>query len=64
MKGGLLSGMKIINEEKTKAEISTCEKKLMNILEIQISNEVRHNEIKKKAMRLELRFRISLQKLL
>jgi hypothetical protein len=53
MKDGLLSGMKIINEEKTKAEISTCEKKLMNILEIQISNEVRHNEIKKKAMRLE-----------
>ena len=53
MKGGLLSGIKIINEEKTKAEISTCEKKLMNILEIQISNEVRHKEIKEKAMRLE-----------
>ncbi len=45
--------MKIINEEKTKAEISTCEKKLMNILEIQISNEVRHKAIKEKAMRLE-----------
>ena len=53
MKDGLLSGMKIINEEKTKAEISIYEEKLSNIREIQISNEVRHKEIKEKAMRLE-----------
>ncbi len=53
MKDGLLSGKKIMNEEKTKAEISLCEEKLLNIREIQISNEVRHKEIKEKAMRLE-----------
>ena len=53
MKDGLLSGIKIMNEEKTKAEILICEEKLSNIREIQISNEVRHKEIKEKAMRLE-----------
>jgi len=53
MKDGLLSGMKIMKEKRTKAEISVCEEKLANIREIQISNEVKHNEIKKKAMRLE-----------
>ncbi len=53
MKDGLLSGKKIMNEEKTKAEISICEEKLANIREIQISNEVKHKEIKEKAMRLE-----------
>jgi hypothetical protein len=42
-----------MNEEKIKVEISICKKKLLNILEIQISNEVRYNEIKEKAMRLE-----------
>jgi hypothetical protein len=53
MKDGLLSGIKIMNEEKTKAEILICEEKLANIREIQISNEVKHKEIKEKAMRLE-----------
>jgi len=42
-----------MNEEKTKVEISIYEEKLANIREIQISNEVRHKEIKEKAMRLE-----------
>ena len=42
-----------MNEEKTKAEILICEEKLANIREIQISNEVKHKEIKEKAMRLE-----------
>ena len=53
MKDGLLSGMKIINEKKIKAEISIYEEKLANIREIQISNEVKHKEIKEKTMRLE-----------
>ena len=53
MKDGLLSGIKIMNEEKTEAEILICEEKLANIREIQISNEVKHKEIKEKAMRLE-----------
>ena len=53
MKDGLLSGMKIMKERRAKAEISIYEEKLANIREIQISNEVRHNEIKEKAMRLE-----------
>jgi len=53
MKDSLLSGMKIMNEEKTTAEISIYEEKLANIREIQISNEVKHKEIKEKAMRLE-----------
>jgi hypothetical protein len=48
-----LSGKKIMNEEETKAEISICEKKLANIREIQVSNEVRYKEIKEKGMRLE-----------
>jgi hypothetical protein len=48
-----LSGKKIMNEEKSKVEISICNEKLANIREIQISNEVRHKEIKEKAMRLE-----------
>jgi len=42
-----------MNEEKTEAEILICEEKLANIREIQISNEVKHKEIKEKAMRLE-----------
>jgi len=42
-----------MKEKRTKAEISVCEEKLANIREIQISNEVRHKEIKEKAMRLE-----------
>ena len=53
MKDGLLSGMKIMKERRAKAGISIYEEKLANIREIQISNEVKHNEIKKKAMRLE-----------
>jgi hypothetical protein len=53
MKDGLLSGTKIMKERRAKAGISIYEKKLANIREIQISNEVKHNEIKKKAMRLE-----------
>ena len=42
-----------MNEEQIKAEISIYEKKLANIREIQISNEVRHKETREKAMRLE-----------
>jgi hypothetical protein len=53
MKDGLLSGMKIMKERRAKAGISIYEGKIANIREIQISNEVKHNEIKKKAMRLE-----------
>ncbi len=53
MKDGPLSRMKIINAEKTKAEISIYEEKLANIREIQISNEVKHKEIIEKTMRLE-----------
>ena len=53
MKDGLLSGMKIMKERRAKAEISIYEEKLANFREIQISNEVRHKEIKEKAMRLE-----------
>jgi hypothetical protein len=53
MKEGLLSGMKIMKERRAKAEISIYEEKLANIREIQISNEVKHKEIKEKAMRLE-----------
>ena len=53
MKDDLLSGTKIMKERRAKAGISIYEKKLANIREIQISNEVKHNEIKKKAMRLE-----------
>ena len=53
MKDGQLSAMKIMNEEKTKAEISIYEEKLSNVREIQISNEVRYKEIKEKVMRLE-----------
>ena len=53
MKDGLLSGMKIMKERRAKAEISIYEEKLATIREIQISNEVKHNEIKMKAMRLE-----------
>jgi hypothetical protein len=53
MKEDLLSGMKIMKERRAKAEISIYEEKLANIREIQISNEVRHKEIKEKAMRLE-----------
>jgi hypothetical protein len=45
--------MKIMKERRAKAGISIYEEKLANIREIQISNEVKHNEIKKKAMRLE-----------
>jgi hypothetical protein len=53
MKDDLLSGTKIMKERRAKAGISIYEEKLANIREIQISNEVKHNEIKKKAMRLE-----------
>ena len=53
MKEDLLSGMKIMKERRAKAEISIYEEKLANIREIQISKEVRHKEIKEKAMRLE-----------
>jgi hypothetical protein len=53
MKDGILSGTKIMKERRAKAGISIYEEKLANIREIQISNEVKHNEIKKKAMRLE-----------
>jgi hypothetical protein len=53
MKDGLLSGMKIMKERRAKAEISIYEEKLATIREIQISNEVKHNEIKMKAMQLE-----------
>ena len=53
MKDGLLSGMKIMKDEKTRAEISIYEEKLANIREIQVSNEVKHKKIKEKAMRLE-----------
>ena len=53
MKEGLLSGMKIMKERRAKAEISIYEEKLANIREIQITNEVKHKEIKEKAMRLE-----------
>jgi len=53
MKDGLLSGTKIMKERRAKAGISIYEKKLANIREIQISNEVKHNEIKMKAMQLE-----------
>ena len=42
-----------MKEEKAKAEILICEKKLSDIREIQISNEVRYKEIKEKIMRLE-----------
>ena len=42
-----------MRERRAKAEISIYEEKLANIREIQISNEVRHNEIREKAMRLE-----------
>jgi hypothetical protein len=42
-----------MKERRAKAGISIYEEKLANIREIQISNEVKHNEIKKKAMRLE-----------
>jgi len=45
--------MKIMKDEKTGAEISIYEKKLTNIREIQVSNEVKHKKIKEKAMRLE-----------
>ena len=44
-----------MNEKKTKTKISIYEEKLANIREIQISNEVKHKEIKEKAMRLENR---------
>ena len=53
MKDGLLSWMKIMKERRAKAEISIYEEKLANIIEIQISNEVKHKDIKEKAMRLE-----------
>jgi len=39
-------GRKIVNEKESKAKISIYEKKLANILEIQISNEVKYKEIK------------------
>jgi hypothetical protein len=42
-----------VNEKEVKAKISMYEKKLANIREIQISNEVRYKEIKEKGMRLE-----------
>jgi hypothetical protein len=44
-----------MKEEKAQAEILICEKKLSDIREIQISNEVRYKEIKEKIMRLENR---------
>jgi hypothetical protein len=53
MKNGLLSGMIIMKERRAKVGISIYEEKLANIREIQISNEVKHNEIKMKAMQLE-----------
>jgi hypothetical protein len=53
MKDDLLSGTKIMKERRAKAGISIYEEKLANIREIQISNEVKHNEIKMKAMQLE-----------
>jgi hypothetical protein len=53
MKDGILSGTKIMKERRAKAGISIYEEKLANIREIQISNEVKHNEIKMKAMQLE-----------
>jgi len=46
-------GRKIVNEKESKAKISIYEKKLANILEIQISNEVKYKEIKEKGIRLE-----------
>jgi predicted nucleic acid-binding Zn-ribbon protein len=42
-----------MKEEKAKADILICEKKLSDLREIQISNEVRYKEIKEKIMRLE-----------
>jgi ribosomal protein L10 len=42
-----------VNEKETKAKISIYERKLADILEIQISNEVRYKEIKEKGIRLE-----------
>lgn len=42
-----------MNSGEAKAEISICEKKLANIREIQISNEVLHKDIKEKGIRLE-----------
>jgi len=53
VKDDLLPEMKIMNDEKTRAEISIYDEKLANIREIQISNEVKYKEIKEKAMRLE-----------
>ena len=41
-----------MKEEKAKAEILICEKKLSDIREIQISNEVRYKKIKEKIIRL------------
>jgi hypothetical protein len=45
--------MKIMKERRAKAEISIYEEKLANIIEIQISNEVKHKDIKEEAMRVE-----------
>jgi len=42
-----------MNSGEAKAEISVYEKKLADIREIQISNEVRYKEIKEKGIRLE-----------
>lgn len=42
-----------MKDEKAKAEILVCEKKLLDIREIQISNEVRYKEIKEKIMQME-----------
>ena len=41
-----------MKEEKAKAEILICEKKLSDIREIQISNEVRYKKIKEKIIPL------------
>ena len=42
-----------MNEKEAKAKISIYERKLADILEIQISNEVRYKEIKEKGIQLE-----------
>jgi len=42
-----------VNEKEAKAKISIYERKLADILEIQISNEVKYKEIKEKEIRLE-----------
>ena len=42
-----------MNEKEAKAKILIYERKLADILEIQISNEVRYKEIKEKGIQLE-----------